>query len=148
MAKLGLDWGQVPRIEIRQEPTVGWRKLWTTARTYIVSLPLARGHRSSFKKAYRECLASVFLEELRRQDPKAYKVLVRSVGRIGFGRGKKVRQVLTEIIRKGSQRARRDYKKMSRYKSRKKGSKVDLRYKEGQMGVGVCDALKASGFSW
>jgi len=140
LLNLGLRTEDIPRIEIRKGKKTGWRKAWFSKRRYIVTLQ--EGHRTKFKQAYREALASIFLEELRRQDKSKYMKLRDAVG-TAPNRGVRLREVMCELIQKGEKKARSGFEK-----KRNSRSCLGVDRWHGKEGVGVCDTLRNAGFEW
>ena len=141
ITKLGLHSAYMPRVRIEEGSKAGWRKHWLNERTYTVTLP-KEGGRTAFKQAYREALASAFLEEVRRQDSARYNRIINAAGS-GFGRGRKAREVITTIMRKGMKEAKRDYR------TEKKTHKPGFHDIWGHVsGHKLCLSLERQGFKW
>jgi len=135
---IGVDWSELPTIEIEKGSKLGWRKAWFSQRTYVVTLPEDAG-RTKFKQVYREALAQAFLEEIRRQDRDAYKCLMASAGS-GYRRGEQVRQALGKIIHLGSAKAKTAF--------RKDLTKSGEKFRGGDVGMKLLGVLGENGVEW
>lgn len=140
MSRLGLSTEQMPRVQVRNGTSARWKKLWYKDRTYVVTLQ-ETGGRTAFKRAYREALAGIFLEELRRQDKQTYKRLLACAGH-GFGKGVKIRTAMAEIMRLGTN-AKTRFGHMKR--SKRKGKDT---MRQGELGSKLCSALTACNIDW
>ncbi|WP_298362568.1 hypothetical protein [uncultured Litoreibacter sp.] len=131
----------MPEIKIVAGKEAGWKRQWLSCRTYVVSLPRERG-RTKFKKAYREALAGCFLEEVRRQNPRQYKALMKAGG-LGYGRGARVRAALADIIQQGSKKAATKFEQKAKVKKNKAEA-----VRHGKTGLRLLDALWVHGGNW
>lgn len=140
MSHLGLSTEHMPRVQVRNGTSAGWKKLWYKDRTYVVTLQ-ETGGRTAFKRAYREALAGIFLEELRRQDKQTYKRLLACAGH-GFYKGTKIRTAMAEIMRLGPN-AKTRFGRMKR--SKRKGKDT---MRQGEIGSKLCSVLTACNIDW